>query len=63
MIIGRENAPTPKVRCKEVMESIAHEYSCRRPNKGTKKENNGDNIKVEDGGLEVFDVGILTLEK
>jgi hypothetical protein len=45
------------------LESTTNEYSCRRPNKGTKKENNGDNIKVEDGGLEVFDVGILTLEK
>jgi hypothetical protein len=45
------------------MESTTHEYSCRRLNKGTKKENNGDNIKVQDAGLEVFDVGILTLEK
>ncbi len=63
VIIGRENAPTLKARCEEVMQSTTSEYSCRKPNKWTKKEDYGDNIKVENGGLKVFDVGILTLEK
>jgi hypothetical protein len=26
VIIGKENGPTPKARCKEFMESTTHEY-------------------------------------